>query len=216
MSIIKHNSQRVGVFIDAQNLYHTAKHLYAKRVHFGKVVEAIVGDRQLVRAIAYVITSEAGDEQSFFEALQKAHIETKTKDLQIFADGSKKADWDVGIAVDMITMAKRLDSVILLSGDGDFVPALKYIQNALGVQVEVAAFERSTSQSLIEQADSFLDLGSDQRQFLFSTGSKSSNKKQNQKGKKTNAKNSEKSTKKDKQEKPKQDKKKQPRSRKKK
>jgi uncharacterized LabA/DUF88 family protein len=105
MSIIKHKEQRVGIFIDAQNIYHTAKNLYGRRVNFGEVVKSALADRKLVRAIAYVITSEEGDEDAFFDALTKVGIETKTKDLQVFSSGAKKADWDVGLAVDAIKLA---------------------------------------------------------------------------------------------------------------
>src|SRR5882672_6042723 len=105
MAVIKHPAQRVGVFIDTQNLYHSAKHLYKARVNFANVLAEAVGDRVLVRAIAYVINTESGDESAFFDALTKIGIETKAKDLQIFADGAKKADWDVGIAIDAVKMS---------------------------------------------------------------------------------------------------------------
>ncbi len=92
MSIIKHKEQRVGVFIDTQNLYHSAKNLYKSRVNFGAVVKEAVSGRSLIRAVAYVITTESGEEKGFFDALTKVGIETKTKDLQIFFGGAKKAD----------------------------------------------------------------------------------------------------------------------------
>jgi len=167
MSIIKHSEQRVGVFIDAQNLYHSARHLYNKRVNFEAVLNEAVAGRKLIRALAYVISSEAGDESTFFEALTKQGIETKTKDLQIFSDGSKKADWDVGIAVDAITLAHKLDAVILISGDGDFVPLVKYLQHHSGIQVEVVSFGSSSSASLIEATDDFLDLSDDPKKYLI-------------------------------------------------
>lgn len=165
--IIKHKEQRVGVFIDAQNLYHTAKNLFGHKVNFGKIVEDAVAGRKLVRAIAYVITSESGEEQGFFDALNKAGIETKTKDLQVFAGGAKKADWDVGLAVDAITMAPKLDAVILLSGDGDFIPMVQYLQIHSGIQVEVASFGKSSSQKLIEECDDFMDLSENPEKFLI-------------------------------------------------
>ena len=167
MAIIKHKEQRVAVFIDAQNLYHTARHLYKQKVNFGEVVKDAVGDRSLIRAIAYVITTESGDEQSFFEALEKSGIETKTKDLQIFAGGSKKADWDVGLAVDAIRMAPKLDSIIIVSGDGDFVPLVEYLQINEGCQVEVVSFGKSTSARLKEMTDDFLDLDIDPKKYLI-------------------------------------------------
>lgn len=166
MTVIKHKEQRVGVFIDTQNLYHSARNLYKARVNFGAVVKDAVAGRALVRAVAYVITTEAGDEKNFFEALSKIGIETKTKDLQIFSSGSKKADWDVGLAVDAIKMSPRLDSVVIVSGDGDFVPLVEYLQS-IGVQVEVVSFGQSTSGKLKEAADEFLDLSNNPKKYLM-------------------------------------------------
>jgi len=126
MSVIKHGDQRVAVFIDTQNLYHSAKNLYNAKVNFGAIMDAVVGKRKLIRALAYVITTEAGDETSFFEALTKIGIETKTKDLQIFYGGAKKADWDVGLAVDAIRLAPKVDTIVLATGDGDFEPLVNF------------------------------------------------------------------------------------------
>ena len=166
MTVIKHKEQRVGVFIDTQNLYHSARNLYNARVNFGAVLKDALAGRKLVRAVAYVITTEAGDEKNFFEALAKQGIETKTKDLQIFAGGSKKADWDVGLAVDAIKMSARLDSVVIASGDGDFVPLVEYLQS-IGVQVEVVSFGKSTSGKLREAVDDFVDLSENPRKYLM-------------------------------------------------
>ena len=167
MTIIKHSNQRVGVLIDAQNLYHSAQNLYGSRVNFTKVLEEAVAGRVLVRAIAYVITSESGEESTFFEALETAGIETKAKDLQVFSGGAKKADWDVGIAVDAIKLGHSLDAIVIASGDGDFIPAVQYVQHATGCQVEVISFGRSTSSALIEIADDFVDMGDDPEEFLM-------------------------------------------------
>jgi uncharacterized LabA/DUF88 family protein len=167
MSVIKHRDQRVGVFIDTQNLYHSAKNLYHARVNFGQVVEDAVGDRALIRAIAYVISTESGEEIAFFDALTKSGIETKTKDLQVFAGGAKKADWDVGLAVDAIKMAPKLDTVIIVSGDGDFVPLIEYLKTNQGCQVEVVCFGKSTSSKLIEATDAFMDLDENPRKYLL-------------------------------------------------
>ncbi|HJN62739.1 MAG TPA: NYN domain-containing protein [Candidatus Paceibacterota bacterium] len=168
MSVVKHKEQRVGVFIDAQNLYHSAKNLYnGAKVNFGEVVKEAIGDRVLIRAIAYVITTESGEEKPFFDALEKMGIETKTKDLQIFLGGAKKADWDVGLAVDAIKMAPKLDTVIIVAGDGDFVPLVKYLQTSQGCQVEVVSFGKSSSSKLIEAADDFMDLDKNPKKFLI-------------------------------------------------
>jgi uncharacterized protein (TIGR00288 family) len=166
MAIIKHKEQRVGVFIDAQNLYHSARNLYKARVNFGAVLKEVVAGRKLVRAVAYVITTEAGDEKNFFEALTKQGIETKTKDLQVFHGGAKKADWDIGMAVDTIKMAPKLDVVVLATGDGDFIPLIEHLQT-IGIQVEVVSFGKSTSIKLRETADDFVDLCENPRKYLI-------------------------------------------------
>lgn len=165
--IIKHKEQRVGVFIDTANLYHSAKNLYKRKVNFGAVLKDAVAGRKLVRATAYVITSEAGDEKNFFEALTKLGIETKTKELQVFAGGAKKGDWDVGIAVDAMKMAPRLDAVVLVAGDGDFIPLVEYLQNTYGTQVEVVSFGKSASMKLKDAADDFLDLSASPQKYLM-------------------------------------------------
>ncbi len=167
MSVIKHKEQRVGIFIDAQNLYHSAKNLYGARVNFGQVVKDALAGRALIRAVAYVITTESGEERNFFEALTKMGIEAKTKDLQIFAGGSKKADWDVGLAVDAIKLAPKLDTVILVSGDGDFVPLIEYLKTNQGCQAEVVSFGKSSSLKLKEAADDFIDLDENPRKYLL-------------------------------------------------
>jgi len=167
MTVIKHKEQRVGVFIDTQNLYHSARNLYKARVNFGAVLKEAVAGRKLLRAVAYVITTEAGDEKNFFEALTKLGIETKTKDLQVFHTGTKKGDWDVGLTVDVMKMAPRLDAVILVSGDGDFIPLIEYLQNHTGTQVEVVSFGKSTSARLREKADDFVDLSENPRKYLI-------------------------------------------------
>jgi len=167
--MIKHKEQRVGVFVDVQNMYHSAKNLYGAKVNFKEVLKTAVAGRKLIRAIGYVIKSQASEEQSFFEALGKQGFEVKMKDLQIFLGGAKKGDWDVGIAVDAIKSADKLDSIILVTGDGDFAPLISYLKENKGCQVEVIAFRETTSSKLIELADDFIDLGSDKKKFLLSS-----------------------------------------------
>jgi uncharacterized LabA/DUF88 family protein len=151
--------QRVGIFIDVQNVYHSAKNLYQSRVNFRKLIDELTQGRPLIRALAYVVKSEtAFGEDSFFEALKKTGLELRLKDLQIYHGGMKKADWDVGMAVDAIRMANFLDVVILVTGDGDFVPLVEYLKSGLGRQVEIAAFSRTASGRLREVADRFVEI----------------------------------------------------------
>ena len=156
-TIPQRSAHRIGVFVDVQNMYHSAKNLYKKRVNFRELLKLATANRELVRALAYVVKSDTPEEKSFFDALEKSGFELKMKDLQIFPGGMKKADWDVGLAVDAIKLSKQLDVVIIVSGDGDFEPLVEYLQFN-GVVVEVLAFERSTSQRLIDKTDNFTDL----------------------------------------------------------
>jgi uncharacterized LabA/DUF88 family protein len=191
-----HSNQRVGIFVDVSNLYHSAKNLYQGRVNYAELIKHLVGGRQLIRAMAYVVRSEGvepqqarghvrmaekdqaaavsiapasangnGDgnggmssEASFFEALEKAGLELRMKDLQIYAGGLKKGDWDVGLTVDVIRMMPFLDVIILVTGDGDYIPLVNYVKWAGGRVVEIASFRRSASSKLVEAADEFVNI----------------------------------------------------------
>jgi uncharacterized LabA/DUF88 family protein len=162
----KYKNQRVAVFIDVQNLYHSARAIYQKRVNFKELVESVVGERQLIRAFAYVVSTKTGEEKPFFEALSKLGIEIRSKELQEYYGGMKKADWDVGIAVDAIKTAEIVDTVVIASGDGDYTPLVEYLKNQ-GRRVEVIAFGRSTSAKIKEIADEFIDMDENPKRFLI-------------------------------------------------
>ena len=151
-----HKDQRVGIFIDVQNLYHSARNLYKARVNFKELVKNLTAGRKLIRAIAYVVKTEATEgEAAFFDALKQAGIELRMKDIQIYPGGMKKADWDVGMAVDAIRLSDSLDAVILVTGDGDFLPLIDYLRWGRGQVVEVSAFSRTASAKMKEEADNF-------------------------------------------------------------
>lgn len=205
-----YSNQRVGIFVDVANLYHSAKNLYQGRVNYAELIKHLVAGRQLIRAMAYVVRSEGvepqhaaghgqphgtamtgaalrrermaekdqaaaaalvpaaasegmngngtSSEASFFEALEKAGLELRMKDLQIYAGGMKKGDWDVGLTVDVIRMMPFLDVIILVTGDGDYIPLVNYVKWAGGRVVEVASFRRSASSKLVEAADEFINI----------------------------------------------------------
>jgi len=167
MSIIKHKEQRVAVLVDVQNMYHSAKNIFGARVNFKEVLKAAVGPRKLIRAVAYVIHTETPEEKSFFDALSKSGFEVKMKDLQIFPGGMKKGDWDVGIAVDAIKFSSLVDAIVLITGDGDFIPLVEYLRLNKGIQTEVIAFKQSASAKLQEVVDDFIDLGKDKNKYLI-------------------------------------------------
>lgn len=154
---MKNASQRVGIFVDLANVYHSAKHLHNANVNFTMLLKQLVDSRQLVRAIAYVISADPAKEKDFLTALSKSGFEIKSKDLQSFPGGVKKGNWDVGMAVDAIRMSSKIDVAIIISGDGDFTDLVEYLQHE-GLLVEVVGFGSSTSNILKEQADNFLDL----------------------------------------------------------
>ena len=162
----KHKDQRVAVLIDTQNLYYSAKHLYHSKVNFGQILKFAIAGRKLIRAFAYVVQTKTGEEKPFFEALTNLGIETRIKPLQEYYGGLKKADWDVGIVVDGIRVATSVDVVVLVSGDGDFVPLVDYLKNQ-GKRVEAIAFGRSTSSKLREAVDEFADLEDEPDKYLL-------------------------------------------------
>lgn len=164
---VKHREQRVGIFVDVANMYYSAKNLYdGAKVDFGKVLKEAVSGRKLIRAYAYVIKADIEPEQAFYDALAKQGYEVRAKDLQVFYGGAKKGDWDVGICMDAIRMAPKLDTVVLVSGDGDFVDLIDYLRGQ-GLRTEVVGFKRTTSGRLIDEADEFLDLDASADKFLI-------------------------------------------------
>jgi uncharacterized LabA/DUF88 family protein len=164
--IAKHSGQRVGVLIDVQNLYYSARNLYSARVNFKEILKIAVSNRNLIRAFAYVVSTKTGEERPFFEALVNLGIETRAKELQEFYGGQKKADWDVGIVIDAIRISPSVDALVLVSGDGDFIPLAQYLKNQ-GKRVEIIAFGKSASGKLKEEADEFIDLCENSKKYLL-------------------------------------------------
>lgn len=161
-----HPGQRIAVLADSQNLYHSAQSMYSRNIDYAALLEEAVSGRELTRAIAYVIRADAPEEESFFDALVDIGFETRIKDIQTFPDGSKKADWDVGLSLDAVTLANHVDSIALCTGDGDFTRLCRHLQH-MGVRVEVYCFESSTSEELISAADEFTDMSGRSDRFLL-------------------------------------------------
>lgn len=166
--MMRHPDQRVGVFIDTQNMYYSARNIFGRKVNFKNIVGDAVADRKLIRAMAYVVKTKTAEEAPFFEALRKMGIDLREKELMEYLSGHKKADWDVGLAVDAIRMLDMLDVVVLVSGDGDFIPLVQYAQSR-GRMVEVIAFRETTSSKLIEAADAYYNLSENRRRYLIGT-----------------------------------------------
>ncbi|MDZ7746305.1 MAG: NYN domain-containing protein [Halobacteriales archaeon] len=161
-----HEAQRVAVLADSQNLYHSSHSLYSRNIDYGALLDTVVADRELVRAIAYVIRADSPNEEEFFEAIEDIGFEPKVKDIKTFADGSKKADWDVGISLDAVTLGDHVDVVALCSGDGDFSRLCSHLRHQ-GVRVEVFCFGNSAADELLDAADSFVDMSEEKERFLL-------------------------------------------------
>ena len=160
-----HKDQRIGVFVDVQNMYYSAKHLYNSKVNFRTILREAISGRKLIRAIAYVIKADVKDENTFYDALEEMGFEVKSKDLQVFYGGAKKGDWDVGIAMDVMRLAPKLDTIVLVSGDGDFSDLLEHAKS-LGCRTEVLAFGKTTSHRLKEVTDLFTDFDKNMKYLL--------------------------------------------------
>ncbi|MEX0786886.1 MAG: NYN domain-containing protein [Dehalococcoidia bacterium] len=151
---------RLGIFVDVPNIMYAAERLRAK-LDFGKVLEFITNGRELVRASAYAPISDDPDErletQKFVQPFVDHGYRIVTKPLKRYADGSVKANFDVELAIDVMTMSDRLDIVALVSGDGDFRRLVELVESK-GVRVEVVAFGQSTAAELRAVADRYIDL----------------------------------------------------------
>lgn len=163
---MKHNDQRVGIFVDVSNMYFSAQDNYGRNVDFKQIMKQGVDNRRLIRAFAYVIEADNIKEQDFFDVLEKQGYEVRSKPLKVFYGGAKKGDWDVGLTVDVVRLLPLLDVVVLVSGDGDFVDMLDYCRGH-GRRTEVMSFKQTTSNQLIEEADEFIDLSKDSKRFLI-------------------------------------------------
>lgn len=151
------NNQRVGVFVDVQNMFYSAKKIKHAKLNFSKLMQKAVRNRQLIRAISYVVDNPEIDQSGFLEMLSGNGFEIKSKPLRVRADGSAKADWDMGIAIDAVTLADKLDVIIIVSGDGDFTHLVYHLKSR-GVFVEIISFKESTHEDLISSADLYIPI----------------------------------------------------------
>ena len=149
---------RVGVFVDVQNMFYAAKDRFERRVDYIKLLDLIVGPRHLISAFAYIVQIPEIKQSNFISLLEHNGYTVRSKDLRLRGDGSAKGDWDVGIAVDVVSMLGSLDVVILASGDGDFCPLAELIKQQQK-RIEVVAFEHNTSMDLQAMADQFFPIG---------------------------------------------------------
>ncbi len=156
--ITKGKEARVGLFVDAQNMFYAAKNQYSGRLDYAKLMDTAMAGRRLIQASVYLVQTPEVDQSAFVAMLQHKSYEVKTKDLRTRIDGSAKGDWDMGMAIDMIGICDKLDVVVLVSGDGDFVSLVNLLKSK-GPRVEVYGFPYNTSVDLKEAADEFYPIG---------------------------------------------------------
>jgi uncharacterized LabA/DUF88 family protein len=165
LKIEMYKEQRICVLVDVQNMYYSAKNLYNCKVNFLEIMRNAVKGRKLVRAIAYVIKADVRDEPIFHEALENIGFEVKSKDLLIFHGGHKKGDWDIGIAMDAVRAAEKVDTIVVVSGDGDFRELYEYVRGK-GCRIEVIAFGKTASSSIKDYVDDFIDMDKNKKYLI--------------------------------------------------
>ena len=143
---------RIAVFADVQNIYYTTRDAYGRSFNYRKLMQRIRAQGDIVHAIAYAIARDDDGQRQFQDALRHMGFEVKLKPFIQRSDGSAKGDWDVGITVDAMSLAKDVDTVVLLSGDGDFDILLEKINQVYGVSTEVYGVPTLTAHSLIKAA----------------------------------------------------------------
>lgn len=150
--------ERVAVFIDGNNLFHAAR-FHNIDIDYNKLLRVLLGDGRLLRAFFYTgVDAGAERQQGFLLWMRRNGFRVIQKELKTFYDGTRKANLDVEIAVDMLSLAGRYDTAVLVSGDEDFVYAINAVAYK-GCRVEVAGFRSNTAPRLIDVADYFIDLG---------------------------------------------------------
>lgn len=147
-------SMKVAVLVDVQNLYYGAISEYEGRLNYGKFLEWMVRGRTLTRAIAYIVEAEDSNQAAFKHILKDLGFEIMSKPLIRRVDGSSKGNWDLAIAMDAVSIAPKVDAVVLATGDGDFMYVAEYLRNH-GCRVEATGFASSTSTHLIDSVNEF-------------------------------------------------------------
>ena len=161
--------QRLGIFVDVQNMFYSAKLLHQSKVDYGRLLREITGTRHLVRAIAYIVQKPDVNQAGFHEALSRFGYELKIKELKIRPDPegrsgtTAKGSWEIGLTIDALMMAPKLDTITLVTGDGDYVPLVECLK-VHGCRVEVVSFERSTAGELVKAADQYIPI---QESWIF-------------------------------------------------
>ncbi|MDO9161119.1 MAG: NYN domain-containing protein [Methylococcaceae bacterium] len=150
--------EKVAIFVDVQNIYYTTKQSYQRHFNYNAFWNQATADRIVIAAYAYAIDKGDSKQQGFQQILRNIGFEVKLKPYIQRSDGTAKGDWDVGITIDVLDHASQVDSIILLSGDGDFDLLLSKARNVYGVTTEVYGVPGLTAPSLINAANRFIPI----------------------------------------------------------
>lgn len=146
---------KIAIFVDVQNIYYTTRQAYARQFNYRKFWQLLSEQGEIIKASAYAIDRGDPQQQKFQSALKHIGFEVKLKPFIQRSDGSAKGDWDVGITLDVMETAKEVDTVVLLSGDGDFALLLERIRELFGTRSLVFGVPALTASSLINSADDY-------------------------------------------------------------
>lgn len=160
--VLSHNkgfAQRVGVFVDVQNMFYSAKKLKQSKLNYGTLLRDIVGERQLVRAVAYIMQRSDVNQQAFQEALTHFGYDLRIQEMKVRpgTDGQSttKGSWDVGMSLEVMALADKLDTIVLVTGDSDYLPLVNALRQK-GCRTELVSFTGATSGDLISAVDQFI------------------------------------------------------------
>ena len=147
--------KRIAIFVDVQNIYYTTRDAYGRQFDYRKLWERIRAQGEIVSATAYAIDRGDQNQVRFQDALRHIGFTVKLKPFIQREDGSAKGDWDVGITIDVMDVSRGVDTIILLSGDGDFDLLMEKVTKDYGCTTEVYGVPQLTANSLIESASAF-------------------------------------------------------------
>jgi uncharacterized LabA/DUF88 family protein len=147
--------EKIAIFVDVQNIYYTTRHAYSRQFNYRRFWQHISHQGDIILANAYAINKGDQQQQKFQSALKHIGFDIKLKPYIQRSDGSSKGDWDVGIAIDVLETAEQADTIVLLSGDGDFDLLLTKVSQKYGCKTEVYGVCELTANSLVNAASIF-------------------------------------------------------------
>ena len=153
--------KKIAIFADVQNIYYTTRQSYGKQFNYRKLWQKIKAQGEITHAYAYAIDKGDNQQKKFQDVLKHLGFDVKLKPYIQRSDGTAKGDWDVGITIDIMEIAPQVDTVILLSGDGDFVILLDKVKQSYSVETEAYGVPQLTAKSLIDSCTTFNMINSD-------------------------------------------------------